>query len=151
MRTEKSKNWGLRPNSFLCTIGVFLIAGSSLAAQPPQAQPELPPPYVPPGPLPVIPAPPPGERVGVPGQPAPSDIVVVPSGPSPVFIMPRPRFDPGDPYRVWARADLLLWWVKNAPLSMSVVTTPDITTNTSTAISPSSLDYQTIAGFRFVM
>src|SRR5262249_38267769 len=135
MRIDKSKINGHR---LLFALMVVLTGGSSLLAQPPQAQPELPPPYVPPGgPVPVIPASPPGERVVTAGQPpvgpAPTDIVVVPPpATTPILFVPGRGFrtyDPNEPYRIWARADLLLWWVKNAPLPASVVVTSDINTD----------------------
>ncbi len=171
MRTETGKNWGLRATGFLFTFCGLLASSASLAAQPPQAQPVLPPAYVPPAPVipapppayvapaggPVIPAPPPppSEGVGFPGQPAappgsPALVAVDPAPPT-MFFVPRPRFDANDPYRIWVRTDLLLWWVKNAPFNAQVVASPESFPTSGTVVTPSNLDYGTMAGFRFVM
>src|ERR1700687_3290854 len=42
---------------------------------------------------------------------------------SPVFDFQGPP-DSG-PYRIWGRAAFLMWWVKNAPLPLPLVTTGD--------------------------
>ena len=115
----------------------------------------LPPAYVAPAAAQVIPAPPPSEGIGFPGQPlpppGPSNLAVVEPGPPPVLVLPRPRFDPSEPYRIWAQADALVWWVKNAPFNAAVAQNPNPATGVGTVITPGSLDYPTLAGFRFAM
>jgi hypothetical protein len=77
----------------------------------------------------------------------PSDPIAV--MPTPIVL--RPVYDP-DAYRVWMRAELLVWWVKNAPMPVGVVASNDPVNNPNgTPLSNNSGDYGAMSGFRFAI
>src|SRR5215831_2129950 len=91
-------------NGILLAFTLSLVAIGSLAAQPP-----APPPF-PPQPVPVDP------------------VVVMPAPvlmPAPIVLRP---VDP-DAYHIWIRAELLVWWVKNAPMPITVTASNDLVNN----------------------
>ncbi|HZZ79565.1 MAG TPA: BBP7 family outer membrane beta-barrel protein [Gemmataceae bacterium] len=117
---------------FLLAITIALVVVGPLAAQP---APEY------------IPAPP-----AFPGQPAPPF-----AGPmlpaDPVAVMPnpvvlRPAFDP-DAYRIWVRAEALVWWVKNAPMPIAVTASDDPVNNPGGTLLNVNGNYGAFSGFRF--
>jgi Putative beta barrel porin-7 (BBP7) len=126
----------------LLALGIWTLA---LALAPLSAQTFLPP-------IPA-PAPFPSEGVGPPAPPAypgiqmPSDPIAVMPGP----LVLRAVYDP-DAYRIWMRAELLVWWVKNAPMPISVVGSNDLINNPNgTPQGNSSGDYGAMSGCRFAL
>jgi hypothetical protein len=115
---------------FLLTIAAALLSVAPLAAQP---APEL------------LPAPP-----AYPGQPPPPAFSgpIDPVMPTPIVL--RPVIDP-DAYRIWVRADLLVWWVKNAPMPIVVTASDDVVANPGGTPLNLNGDYGTFAGFRFML
>src|ERR1043165_6757518 len=87
-------------HGLIWVMGVWIFTTASVYAQPPAP----PPPFFPPDPVPLL-DPPGGERF-------PMDIAFTP-GSSPA------------PFRYWLRVDYLLWWMKDGPLPIPVVTTGD--------------------------
>jgi hypothetical protein len=151
----------MRAYCFALIVG--LLGAASVKAQLPAPDaPTLPPQYSGPAekPTPTAdgqPPPPPvfpsssidGEASASPGQP-PDSVERPPSLPMQEATV--------DPYLIWARADFLLWWIKNGPAPP-----PLVTTGPSSAVSPGVLgqpgtailiggqpiDYGTFSGGRF--
>ncbi len=149
-------------------LGVWLLALAPLSAQtyqplPAQAYQPPPPAYQPPPPAyqppPPAPAQFPSEGVGpptqmAPPQPAPPPYGLMPADPLPMMPAPlvlRPVYDP-NAYRIWVRAELLLWWVKDAPMPIGVVASSDMVNNPNgTPLGNNAGDYGAITGFRFAI
>jgi hypothetical protein len=153
----------------LLALGAWALAFAPLSAQ---TYPPIPVPAPPPsesvGPPARPPLPPPSESVGPPAQaplpafpgapppfpaqplPFPAQPLPFPGAPmpgDPVAVMPsplvfRPVYDP-DTYRIWARAELLVWWVKNAPMPVGVVASNDLVNNSGA--------YGAMSGVRFAL
>jgi Putative beta barrel porin-7 (BBP7) len=130
----------------LLALGIWTLAIAPLSAQ-----------YTPPAPFP--PTPPPSEGVAPPAQPPtlPPPAYPGPVMPNdPVVVMPaplvlRPVYDP-NAYRIWVRAELLLWWVKNAPMPINVVASDDLVNNPNgTPVGNSSGNYGVFTGGRFAI
>lgn len=120
-------------------LGIWALAVAPLSAQP------FPPP---PGP-----ALPPSEGIGPPAQPP--SFPGPPVQTDPVAVMPaplvfRPAYDP-EAYRIWVRAELLIWWVKDAPMPIGVVASSDPVNNPNGAAVGSSGAYGAITGCRFAI
>ncbi len=126
----------------LFALGIWALAVAPLFSQ--QSLPTYTPPAPPPSEGVGPPAQPPrfpsaqspssSEGVGPPAQPSaplppPYPGPVMPYGPvMPAPLVLRPVYDP-DSYRIWIRAEFLLWWVKNAPMPINVVGSNDLVNN----------------------
>jgi hypothetical protein len=141
-----------------------------------EAQPPTPPPNSVPVPaLPTLPAPAvqpdgavppllpaPAPLPGMPGSGAPAQIVVPPAPPGPYLVpdaLPRRTYlvDADEGGRLWFDADFLLWFVKNGPLKVPLVTTGNPNDpnpgalgqpHTVVLFGDSNLDYGAIPGGR---
>jgi hypothetical protein len=123
----------------LLALGIWTLALAPLSAQT----------FGPPAPAPF-----PSEGVGPPAQaplPAPPPYQPDPSVVMPAPIVLRPVYDP-DAYRIWMRAELLVWWVKNAPMPITVVASNDpVNKPNGTPLGNNSGDFGAMTGFRFAL
>lgn len=123
------------PKTAMPTIPAIPASAQGEAVGPPAGPPTFPAPppqpaYPAPAPPPYFPAP-----YGDPGVLAPAPVVL------------RPVYNP-DAYTIWMRAELLVWWVKNAPQPINVVSAPSTTSPNLTPLGTSG-DLGTFSGFRF--
>src|SRR5207248_2289032 len=80
-----------------------------------------------------------------PAFPPPPQVVDEP--PPYVALMPRPTKSPFQT-RYWVRGEYLLWWVKDAPLGVSLVTTGDPNNNPGGELLNSDRRYCDFSGMR---
>jgi Putative beta barrel porin-7 (BBP7) len=118
--------------SFLSATSGFAQVGAPPPVFPAQALP-------PPGPYP-----PPG---GPAPYPPPADFVAPP--PSGAVLVDAPRHATTEPYRVWAQVEFLLWWVKDTPMPVPLVSGVDINGNPQTLFGQSNTGFGVFSGMRF--
>jgi hypothetical protein len=112
-------------------LGILLIGATALFAQAPPSslQPQPPPAFPVTGVLPELQPP----EFGT---------------PSTLIVETPPPLEYARPFRFWLRAEYLAWWVKNAPLPVSLVTTGDASSNPGAELLNSNLHYGSFAGMR---
>ena len=104
---------------------------------------QAPPPPPPPASLPIQPS----EPIAPPAGAVP----VIPNyGPPPGMPMRLIPVD-AEPYHVWMRADLMLWWVKNTPMPAPIATVSDAAGNSTTAIGGGNTSFGAFTGGRFAL
>ena len=58
---------------------------------------------------------------------------------------------PAGPVRFWVRTEYMMWWVKNAPQPISLVTTGNPQNNPGGELLNSEVNYSTLSGFRLTL
>ena len=112
-------------------LAIWLITATALFAQAPQSSPQPPPP-------PAFPV------TGILPELKPPEF----GTPSTVIVEMPPPLEYAGPFRFWLRAEYLAWWVKDAPLPVSLVTTGDPNSNPGAELLNSNLHYGSFAGMR---
>src|ERR1019366_6941481 len=70
---------------------------------------------------------------------------------APVIVDAAPRSGYVDPYKVWVRAEFMLWWVKNAPMPVPLVESIDANNNSQVLLGNSSTNLGTFSGGRLAL